>query len=181
MEWFRFDWALLGVVLFKLILAFLFTLPVAWERERSTRIMGLRTFPLVAIASCSYILIAISIDPDGLEARGRAIQGLLGGIGFIGGGAILKEGANVKGTATAASIWATGAIGVAIAFSRYEIAIILSLLTFILLQFLTPIEERIGKEDDPNEEKRSGEDNGADNDEGNDEDQEEDESGNEQE
>ena len=158
MEWLRFDWAFLGVVAVKLVLASLLTMPVAWERERSTRIMGLRTFPLVAIASCSYILIAISIDPDGLEARGRAIQGLLGGIGFIGGGAILKEGANVKGTATAASIWATGAIGVAIAFSRYEIALILSLLTFILLQFLTPIEERIGKEDDPDEEDSDGED-----------------------
>jgi putative Mg2+ transporter-C (MgtC) family protein len=152
MEWMRFDWALLAVVGLKLILAFLLTLPVAWERERSTRIMGLRTFPLVAIASCSYILIAISIDPDGLEARGRAIQGLLGGIGFIGGGAILKEGANVKGTATAASIWATGAIGVAIAFSRYEIAIVLSAITFILLQFLTPIEEKLGKQDKPDEE-----------------------------
>ncbi len=151
MEWLRFDWAFLAVILVKLVLAFLLTVPIAWERERSTRIMGLRTFPLVAIASCSYILIAISIDPDGLEARGRAIQGLLGGIGFIGGGAILKEGANVKGTATAASIWATGAIGVAIAFSRYEIALVLSALTFALLQFLTPVEEKMGKEDQPDD------------------------------
>ena len=151
MEWLRFDWAFLAIILGKLVLAFLLTVPIAWERERSTRIMGLRTFPLVAIASCSYILIAISIDPDGLEARGRAIQGLLGGIGFIGGGAILKEGANVKGTATAASIWATGAIGVAIAFSRYEIALVLSALTFALLQFLTPVEEEMGKEDQPDD------------------------------
>jgi putative Mg2+ transporter-C (MgtC) family protein len=114
--------------------------------------MGLRTFPLVAIASCSYMLVAISIDPDSLEARGRAIQGLLGGIGFIGGGAILKEGANVKGTATAASIWATGAIGAALGFSRYDIAIVLSIITFLLLQFLTPIEEQIGKKDRSGEE-----------------------------
>jgi putative Mg2+ transporter-C (MgtC) family protein len=152
MEWFLFDWEILGITLLKLVAAVLLTLPVAWERERSTRIMGLRTFPLVAIASCSYMLVAISIDPESLEARGRAIQGLLGGIGFIGGGAILKEGANVKGTATAASIWATGAIGAALGFSRYDIAIVLSIITFLLLQFLTPIEEQIGKKDRSGEE-----------------------------
>jgi putative Mg2+ transporter-C (MgtC) family protein len=50
MQWLRFDWALLAVDLFKISIAFLLALPVAWERERSTRIMGLRTFPLVAVA-----------------------------------------------------------------------------------------------------------------------------------
>lgn len=66
--------------------------------------MGLRTFPLVAVASCGYVLVALSVSGESDEAQARIIQGLMSGIGFIGGGAILKEGANVRGTATAASI-----------------------------------------------------------------------------
>jgi putative Mg2+ transporter-C (MgtC) family protein len=50
---------------------------------------------------------------------------LITGIGFVGGGAILKEGATVKGTATAASIWNAGVIGAAVAMGQYEIAILL--------------------------------------------------------
>lgn len=61
------------------------------------------------------------------------------GIGFIGGGAILKGGVSVHGTATAASIWNTGAIGAAVAYGRYEIAILLSLVNFATLHFLTPL------------------------------------------
>ena len=58
------------------------------------------------------------------------MQGLITGIGFVGGGAILKEGATVKGTATAASIWNAGVIGAAVAVGRYEVAVILALLKF---------------------------------------------------
>jgi putative Mg2+ transporter-C (MgtC) family protein len=57
------------------------------------------------------------------------------GIGFIGGGSILKQGGSVSGTATAASIWNTGAIGAAVAWGRYEIAIALSAVNFVLLRF----------------------------------------------
>lgn len=130
MEVFRFDWELLGVTLLKLCVTFVITLPIAWEREAATRIMGLRTFPLVGIASCGYILVAIAVVGSNADAQSRIIQGLMSGIGFIGGGAILKQGTNVRGTATAASVWATGAIGSAVGYSQYEIAILLSLLTY---------------------------------------------------
>jgi len=64
------------------------------------------------------------------------LQGLITGIGFIGGGAILKTGGTVRGTATAASIWNTGLIGVAVAFARYEIAIVMSLINFVTLRLV---------------------------------------------
>jgi putative Mg2+ transporter-C (MgtC) family protein len=150
MEVFQFDWGQLGGDLLKLGIVFIITLPIAWEREQSTRIMGLRTFPLVAVASCGYVLIAISVIGASADAQSRIIQGLMSGIGFIGGGAILKEGANVRGTATAASVWTTGAIGAAIAYSRYEIAILLSAVTFLTLRVLTPLERRTGKSDQQN-------------------------------
>lgn len=93
MDWLGFDWTLLGAYLAKIGVALLLTLPVAWERERSTRIMGLRTFPLVAVASCGYVLIAVAVVGSSADGQARIIQGLMSGIGFIGGGAILKEGA----------------------------------------------------------------------------------------
>ena len=58
----------------------------------------------------------------------RVLQGLITGIGFVGGGAILKEGASVRGTATAASIWNAGVIGASVALGHYGIAFLLALL-----------------------------------------------------
>ncbi|MGD8430928.1 MAG: MgtC/SapB family protein, partial [Ectothiorhodospiraceae bacterium] len=66
----------------------------------------------------------------------RILYGLMTGIGFIGGGAILKDGGNVSGTSTAASIWITGAIGAAVAWNRYEIALVLSGVTFATLRWV---------------------------------------------
>jgi len=61
------------------------------------------------------------------------------GIGFIGGGAILKHGLSVRGTATAASVWNTGDIGACVAYGRYEIALVLSLINFLTFRFLTEL------------------------------------------
>ena len=133
------DWQRFLEPLLKLSGAFLLTLPVAWERERSTRIMGLRTFSLVAVASCGYVLIANRVVGLDADPQARIIQGLMTGIGFIGGGAILKEGANVRGTATAASIWMTGAFGAAVGYSEIEIAVVLSALNYLVLRVLTPL------------------------------------------
>jgi putative Mg2+ transporter-C (MgtC) family protein len=144
MEFLALDWRQLLEYLVQMGGAFLLTLPVGWEREQSTRIMGLRTFPLVAVASCAYVLIAIAVVGPGEDAQARIIQGLMTGIGFIGGGAILKEEASVRGTATAASVWMVGALGAAVGYGRWEIAILISLVTFLILRFLTPI---VGRED----------------------------------
>jgi putative Mg2+ transporter-C (MgtC) family protein len=59
-------------------------------------------------------------------------------VGFIGGGAILKIGDTVRGTATAASLWATGAIGVCCAVETYDVAVILSIVTIVTLRLLAP-------------------------------------------
>lgn len=111
----------------KLALSFLLAFPIAWERERDSRSAGLRTFPLVAVASCGYMLTGINAL-DALDPRSRVFYGIITGIGFIGGGAILKFGESVHGTATAAGIWITGAMGCAVAWGEYEIAIALSLI-----------------------------------------------------
>lgn len=139
-EWLipEFDGFLMLSHLRDLVLAYLLAIPSAWDREVRDRAIGLRTFPLVAVAACGYALIGFSVleSPDG---QARIMQGLITGIGFIGGGAILKGGGNVQGTATAASLWATGAIGLAVASHRLEIAILLSLTTFLTLRYLKPL------------------------------------------
>lgn len=138
------EWSWESLYLTELLMAYVLTLPIAWDREQTTRSAGLRTFPLVAIASCSYLLIA----RDVFEAEGlaRAYYGLITGIGFIGGGAILKEGGSVKGTATAASIWSTGALGAAVALHHYGIAVVLSLMVFFTLRYVNTFKKIIKKE-----------------------------------
>lgn len=132
MEFLDISWTQVGANLLQLGIAFVLTVPLAWDRERSARGPGLRTFPLVAIGSCAFLLIGRSFL-EGSESHARLLYGLMTGIGFIGGGSILKDRGNVSGTATAASIWNTGAIGAAVAWNRYEIAIALALVNFLLL------------------------------------------------
>lgn len=137
----EFDLGLIIRNLTLLMIAFVLSLPVAWNRERSTRSAGLRTFPLVSVASCAYMLIGISaFDSD--DSVARVAYGIITGMGFIGGGAILKSKGNVMGTATAASIWNTGAIGVSVAFRLFEIALLLCLVNFLILQFAEPLKKR---------------------------------------
>lgn len=132
---FTFDWQQTWFNLTHLAIAWVLALPLAWDRETSSRGAGLRTFPLVAVAACGYTLVGISVLTS-TEAESRILQGLITGIGFIGGGAILKSKGTVKGTATAASIWNTGLIGMAVAFGRYEIAIVMSFLNFVTLRYI---------------------------------------------
>ncbi|HYN89162.1 MAG TPA: MgtC/SapB family protein [Ardenticatenaceae bacterium] len=133
------DWNQVLTDLVRVGIAFVLAFPIGWERSRTARSLGLRTFPLVAIASCGYMLIAKHAPDADAASISRIMQGLLAGIGFIGGGAILKDQGMVYGLATAASIWNTGAVGAAVALDRGEIAVVLSIINFVLLRVLTPI------------------------------------------
>jgi putative Mg2+ transporter-C (MgtC) family protein len=144
MSSFEIDWNLVWFNLSHLCIAYLLALPVAWNRESDSRSAGLRTFPLVAMAACGYTLVGFSIL-DSTDAEARVLQGIITGIGFIGGGAILKSGGSVSGTATAASIWTTGLIGIAVASDRYEIAILLSILMFLTFYFITPLKSKVSE------------------------------------
>jgi putative Mg2+ transporter-C (MgtC) family protein len=118
--------------LYQIGIAYVLALPIAWNREKEVRTAGLRTFPLVAVAACGYMLVGLQVLSS-TDAESRVMYGLIAGMGFIGGGAILKDRGSVTGTATAASLWNTGAIGIAVAFHRYEIAAVLALINFLTL------------------------------------------------
>jgi putative Mg2+ transporter-C (MgtC) family protein len=123
--------------LMTLLFAYVLALPIGWDRERNERSAGLRTFPLVAIAACGFIQAAETITAGSPEATARIVEGLINGVGFIGGGAILVGKGGTRGTATAASLWATGAVGAAVGLGAYDIAIVLSFMTFATLRIMT--------------------------------------------
>ena len=128
----------------RLAIAYLLALPVGWYREKEAHSVGIRTFPLVAMASCGYVLLTTPLDPTG---QSRIIQGLVAGIGFIGGGAILKSEGNVHGTATAASIWTTGVLGAAVAQERYFVAATIAVINLFTLRIMLPWMQRISHGD----------------------------------
>ena len=93
------------------------------------------------MAACGFVIIAVAVlGPDAPE-HSKVMEGLITGVGFIGGGAILKQGDRATGTATAASLWATGALGVAAGYGLYDIAVVLTVVTYVALRFLSPLKE----------------------------------------
>ena len=126
-----------------LLIAYLLALPIGWDREKNERSAGLRTFPLIAMASCGFIQATEQMVAGDPGANARIIEGLIAGVGFLGGGAILRVNTSVHGTATAASLWATGAIGVAVGLGSYDVALVLSVFTIGTLWILSPIKESI--------------------------------------
>jgi putative Mg2+ transporter-C (MgtC) family protein len=131
-----------------LALAYVLAFPIGWDREREERSAGLRTFPLVAVASCGFIQATESLTQGSPEAQARIIEGLITGIGFIGGGAIIKHGGAVQGTATAAGLWSTGAIGVAVGLETYDVAVVITAFTLFTFRGLSPLKHQKQPEDE---------------------------------
>jgi putative Mg2+ transporter-C (MgtC) family protein len=133
--------------LVRMAIAFGLALPLGWERGAGRSSVGFRTLPVVAMAACGFALLARTLPGADAESLTRLLQGLMGGVGFIGGGVILKQNGSVRGLVTAASIWNVGAIGAAVAYDRLEIAVVLSVLNLIVLLLLTPVARKV--EGDP--------------------------------
>lgn len=134
---------LVRVVLRSLIAVLLGGL-IGFERERVGKAAGLRTHMLVALGATLFVLVAQMAGMH-IADQSRVIQGVATGIGFIGGGAILKlsEQREIKGVTTAASIWLTAAIGVAVGAGRVGVAVLGVLLAWIILAVLRRIEQWI--------------------------------------
>lgn len=122
-----------------LVIAYALAIPIGWNREREERSAGIRTFPLVAIASCGFVQAVERLTADDPAAMARVLEGVIAGIGFLGGGAILQRHRAVKGTATAASLWITGAIGVSSGLGSYDVAVVLAIFTMATLWIMRPL------------------------------------------
>ena len=141
------DWSLIAERFGLLACAYILALPIAYNRERHSRSAGLRTYPLVAIGSCAFFIVGQSFLND-TDSNARLIQGLMGGLGFLGGGAILKHDDQVSGMATASAIWITGVLGMSVALLHFEVAIALSVISFITLRFGGKVKEAVHEMDE---------------------------------
>ncbi|HEX5659272.1 MAG TPA: MgtC/SapB family protein [Polyangiales bacterium] len=118
---------------------------IGWERELRGRSAGLRTHMLVAVGSTSFMDLAMQLTtPNGERDPTRVIQGVATGVGFLGAGVILKmkDQQRVRGLTTAASIWATAALGVVVGAGGLVFATVLALLALVVLSLLRRVERR---------------------------------------
>jgi putative Mg2+ transporter-C (MgtC) family protein len=118
------------------------------NRERVGKAAGLRTHMMVSLGAA---LFALTADLGGMAMgdMSRVIQGIAAGIGFIGGGAILKSAQNreIHGLTTAANIWMTAAAGIAAGLGHLALALIASVLAWMILGVLSRAEKLIDKDD----------------------------------
>lgn len=120
-------------MLLRLVLAGVIGGLIGYERRLHHKAIGIAGMMLVAIGSASYMLLATHLARNDPAAISRALQGLLQGIGFLGGAVIFKSGTDVRGIKTAAAIWITGAVGLAIGTWFWALGLLLGCATVGIL------------------------------------------------
>jgi len=116
----------------RIIIACLLGCLIGWEREkhRSVVTAGIRTYGAISLGACAYGIVGLLIV--GADASRVASQ-VVTGIGFLGGGIIFRQGDYITGLTTAATLWATAAVGLSVAFGMYLIALLTAVLIYMLL------------------------------------------------
>jgi putative Mg2+ transporter-C (MgtC) family protein len=122
--------------------AFIIGAVIGLEREFRSKPAGFRTMIFICVGSCLYTILSKesnTVSPD------RIASNIVTGIGFIGAGVIFKEGISVNGLTTAALIWITAALGMAIGYHNYPLAIVVSSMVVIALFVLEPVQRFINR------------------------------------
>ena len=141
-----------GLIMLNIIGALLLGLLVGYERSYHGRAAGMRTYGLVCMAACALTLIGgyptlwFGGNNPGLVTAAdptRIVQGIVTGIGFLGAGVIMREGFNISGLTTAASLWASSVIGVMVGVGFYLAAMGLAMLCASVMIFLSKLEARL--------------------------------------
>ncbi|MDD5194899.1 MAG: MgtC/SapB family protein [Candidatus Omnitrophica bacterium] len=135
---------------FRLFVAFILGSVIGLERERKNRSAGLRTHILVCVGSALIMLVSIYIyeiyKGQAVVDPSRIAAGVVTGIGFLGAGTIIRGGQDIRGLTTAASVWVSSAIGLAVGCGYLSAAIAATIITFITLALLKWVEHRLQKE-----------------------------------
>ena len=129
-------------ILLRLTISLVVGAIVGLERETKHKPAGLRTNMLVCFASALVVIVPIEIGAaqQDINVLGRAISGVISGVGFIGGGTILRE-SRVKGLTSAAAIWVSAALGITVGCGLWLLGLIGALITWIILRLLDKWEE----------------------------------------
>ncbi|MCY7290713.1 MAG: MgtC/SapB family protein [Ferruginibacter sp.] len=122
--------------------AFVIGAVIGLEREFRSKPAGFRTMILICVGSCLYTILSKEIGGANTD---RIASNIVTGIGFIGAGVIFKEGLTVNGLTTAALIWITAALGMAIGYNNYPMAIVVSAMVLIALFVLEPVQRFINR------------------------------------
>jgi len=137
------------IIIIKVAVAALLGAVVGFERELARKVAGIRTHALVCLASALFTSISVDAFKEYIGTVGydpsRIISNIIVGIGFIGAGAILKQGSRVEGTTTAASLWAIAAIGVTVGVGLFKEAIIITALIYTVLYIVWFVEQEMRK------------------------------------
>lgn len=115
----------------RLIIAAILGGLVGYERERLGKEAGIRTYAAVTLGACSFTLIGLHLVNTGDNTR--IIANIVTGIGFLGAGIIFRGIEKISGLTTAATLWAMASVGVAVAYGHFTIAIVTSLILYLLL------------------------------------------------
>ena len=121
-------------MLARLVVATLLAAVVGYERERTGKPAGVRTHGMVGLGAALFTVVSLHGFGPGGDATRVAAQ-IVTGIGFIGAGAILHERGGVHGLTTAASLWVTAAVGVAVGVGMFWMSLATAALVFLLLRF----------------------------------------------
>lgn len=116
--------------IFRIFLSLILGCSIGYERERHGISAGIRTYGAISLGACVFGVLSLSIvgaDPSRIAAQVST------GIGFLCGGVIFREGNHVNGLTTAATLWATAALGLAVAFGMYAVSIITTVFVYLLL------------------------------------------------
>ncbi|MEI8390342.1 MAG: MgtC/SapB family protein [bacterium] len=135
-------------ILIKISISLILGLIIGLEREMTNKTAGLRTHILICLGSTMFTILSLhgftsEVIQNGVRIvndPARIAAQILTGIGFIGGGAVLHYGANVYGLTTAATIWVTASLGMAVGVGSYELAIITTVVTFLVLVVIRKFE-----------------------------------------
>jgi putative Mg2+ transporter-C (MgtC) family protein len=127
-------------VIARLILAAILGALIGLEREIHEHPAGMRTHLLVSLGSAGFTILSIEAFPGG--DTGRVAAQIVTGVGFLGAGAILKEGASIRGLTTAASLWAVAAVGMAAGAGAWAVAVTVTVIVILSLWPLRLITER---------------------------------------
>jgi putative Mg2+ transporter-C (MgtC) family protein len=135
-------------VAIRLVIAVIIGGLIGWDRQRSEKPAGIRTHMLVSLGSASFTLLGFEVGAHLPQRMGagfdptRVLQGVIGGIGFLGAGAIIRNNGHVSGITTAASVWVAGAMGAAAGVGAYVLSLATTLLAFLVLAGVTKLEQR---------------------------------------
>lgn len=125
------DWNAEITMTVRVIIAAVMGALIGWERAAHGHEAGVRTYATVALGACTFGLISLYVN--GRSDPTRIAAQVVTGVGFLGAGVILRDRGRITGLTTAATLWATAAVGLAVAYGMYTLGLVNTVIILLLL------------------------------------------------